>query len=133
MSLFTAALTISAALLVATAWMPTVKSVYEVGNVADPALNRDSSGPGTRGSRGSTSGATLAAARIATRLEGASRYEHYVDGKWTSQRPGIDNRGVEVANSSAGGQGMYIYHATHSSLFQLELPEPRWTALNKPS
>ncbi|KAF1734541.1 hypothetical protein CRV24_006082 [Beauveria bassiana] len=44
MSLFTAALTILSALPLATAWIPTVKSVYEFGNVADPALNRDSCG-----------------------------------------------------------------------------------------
>ncbi|KAM3551169.1 hypothetical protein ARSEF4850_008011 [Beauveria asiatica] len=81
MSLLTAALTISADLPVAIAWIPTVNSVLS----------------------------TTSRARIATRLEGASRYEYYVDGKWTSQRPGIDNRGVEVANSSAGGQGTYFY------------------------
>lgn len=28
----------------AEAWIPTVESVYECGNVADPALNRDSCG-----------------------------------------------------------------------------------------
>ncbi|KAM3549860.1 hypothetical protein MY1884_008543 [Beauveria asiatica] len=95
MSLLTAALTISADLPVAIAWIPTVNSVYEVAT----RLGRSRC----------ISLSTTSRARIATRLEGASRYEYYVDGKWTSQRPGIDNRGVEVANSSAGGQGTYFY------------------------
>jgi hypothetical protein len=33
-----------ASLQLTSAWIPTVKSVYEFGNVADPALNRDSCG-----------------------------------------------------------------------------------------
>lgn len=59
---------------------------------------------------GKASNGRIAMARVPTgSVEDASRYEYYVDGRWTSQRPGIDNKGVEVANSSAGGQGTYFY------------------------
>lgn len=59
---------------------------------------------------GKASNGRIAMARVlAGAVEDPSRYEYYVDGKWTSQRPDINNRGVEVANSSSGGQGTYFY------------------------
>lgn len=59
---------------------------------------------------GKASNSRIAMARVAVwAVEDASKYEYYVNGRWTSQRPNIDNAGVEVANSSAGGQGTYFY------------------------
>ncbi|KAK8149627.1 hypothetical protein G3M48_006204 [Beauveria asiatica] len=99
MSLFTAALTISADLPVAIAWIATVNSVDFSSVIKDPKVSLYKF----------VHDVESADRNAAPRVEGASRYEYYVDGKWTSQRPGIDNRGVEVANSSAGGQGTYFY------------------------
>lgn len=59
---------------------------------------------------GKASNGRIAMARVPTwAVEDSGRYEYYFDGRWTSQRPNIDNRGVEVPNSSAGGQGTYFY------------------------
>ncbi|KAM3441636.1 hypothetical protein MY4824_001414 [Beauveria thailandica] len=112
MSLFTAALTISADLPVAIAWIPTVNSVYEYTWIARQHIRSDFSSV-IKDPKVSlykfVHDVESADRNAAPRVEGASRYEYYVDGKWMLQRPGIDNRGVEVANSSASGQGTYFY------------------------
>ncbi|OAA54681.1 hypothetical protein ISF_08282 [Cordyceps fumosorosea ARSEF 2679] len=59
---------------------------------------------------GKASNGRIAMARVPVgAVEDPRRYEYYVSGRWTATRPGPNDAGVEVANSSAGGQGTYFY------------------------
>ncbi len=54
----------------------------------------------------------LARVKVAD-VENKSRYEFFVDGKWTTQLPNIDDRKAVVKNAGAGGQGTYYYSERH--------------------
>ena len=42
-------------------------------------------------------------------IEDKSRYEYYVDGGWTSNKPSREDAAATIPNAGAGGQGTFYY------------------------
>ena len=58
---------------------------------------------------GQANGTTALAKVPANCVEDKSKYEYYVDSKWTHTRPSIGQRRINITNANAGGQGTYYY------------------------